>query len=464
MQALFLDVSMLDRRCYDEFGLSEDILMEHAASSLANAIRDRFKPKSKVLVVCGPGNNGADGIALARMLHKEYDVSLYIPFGLKSNMSLLQFDRAKKVGVKIVDRLNDCDCLVDAIFGSGLDRDLDSKTNELIKNMNSLDCFKIACDVPTGLDKFGKPRGELFKADMTISMGALKLSLFSDIAKDVVGTISVANLGVCREIYETDSNYFLLDKSDLKCPFRNKKNTHKGEYGHLALLCGIKSGASILAGLAAFSFGCGLVSLVSNKDINAPYELMQDKKIPENANALCIGMGLGNIDIDSIKDELFKRSLVIDADLFYEPKILELIQKHEKIVLTPHPKEFSSLLKICEIGEYAINDVQLNRFELAETFSKKYPNCVLLLKGANTIIAKDGKLYINSFGTNALAKGGSGDVLAGLIGSLLAQKYEPLEATISGSLAHAIASSSFKNNYALTPIDLIKAIKDLKVK
>ena len=123
-------------------------------------------------------------------------------------------------------------------------------------------------------------------------------------------------------------------------------------------------------------------------------------------------------------------------------------------VLTPHPKEFASLLKICKIGKFSTDEIQKNRFELALNFSQKYPNVVLLLKGSNTIIAYKNQLYVNPYGTMALSKGGSGDVLSGMIGSLLAQGYHPLKATISASLAHSFAGD-VKPNYNLTPLKLI---------
>ena len=188
---------------------------------------------------------------------------------------------------------------------------------------------------------------------------------------------------------------------------------------------------------------------------------MQTHFISENCTAIAIGMGLGKYETDEIKKILNKKvSKIIDADLFYDKLICEVLV--QDVVLTPHPKEFVSLLKLCDIADIRVEELQNNRFLYVEKFCKKYPNVVLLLKGANVIISSNDKLYVNSFGSVVLSKGGSGDVLSGLVGSLLAQGYKPLDATIIASLAHTIASRNYsKNNYSLIPSDLIEEIRQL---
>ncbi len=166
-------------------------------------------------------------------------------------------------------------------------------------------------------------------------------------------------------------------------------------------------------------------------------------------------MGLENIPKD-FKIWLEMAPCVLDAGVFYHKEILQALEK--EAVLTPHPKEFLSLLKLVGIN-ISMLELLDNKLEIARDFSQKYPKVVLLLKGANTLIAHQGQVFINTLGSVALAKAGSGDVLAGLILSLLSQKYTPLDAAINASLAHAIASLEFKNDYALTPLDLIEKIK-----
>ncbi|PZP11581.1 MAG: NAD(P)H-hydrate dehydratase, partial [Aliarcobacter butzleri] len=222
-----------------------------------------------------------------------------------------------------------------------------------------------------------------------------------------------------------------------------------------------KKGAGIIASNAAFGFGVGLVSVVCNENVDLPYHIMQTQNISQNCTAIAIGMGLGKYDENKTKEILNKDvPKIIDADLFYHELIFEVLDK--EVVLTPHPKEFVSLLKLSGIADISVQELQNNRFLYVEKFSKKYPKTVLLLKGANVIIAQNEKLYVNSFGSAVLSKGGSGDVLSGLIGSLLAQGYKALDAAISASLAHTLAAKNYKkNNYSLSPQDLIEEIKNL---
>ena len=461
MQKIFDEVNSLDKRCYEKFALNEDILMEHAASSMCNFIENKFEENKSILIVCGSGNNGADGIALSRLLHKKYDVNLYLSKEPKSTMAKIQLQRAKSLDIKIVKEIFQADIIVDCLFGSGLNKKLIEEDTSLLQNLNSFNSYKIACDISSGIDNLGQVKTIAFEADTTITMGALKTSLFSDIAKDYVGEIIVANLGVQREVYEIETNKYLLDESDMNLPFRNKKNAHKGTYGHLNVYVGDKKGAGIISSKAAFGFGVGLVSTVSYENLDLPYHIMQSQNISENCTAIAIGMGLGKYERNEIREILnSKIPKIIDADLFYDKIVLECF--NQEVVLTPHPKEFVSLLKLCDIANITIDELQNNRFLYVEKFCQKYPNVVLLLKGTNVIISQKDKLYVNSFGSAVLSKGGSGDVLSGLIGSLLAQGYKPLDSAITASLAHAIAGRNYsKNNYSLIPSDLVEEVKKL---
>jgi hydroxyethylthiazole kinase-like uncharacterized protein yjeF len=459
MIPVYEEVYSLDSLCYQN-GLNEYILMENAAKAMYNEIKQKgFK---SVLVISGGGNNGADGIALARMLLGEVDVELFLPMELKSKMAKFQFEIYKNYGGKyfnVPQETKQYECYVDAIFGSGLKRELSPKINKIIKVINRRSGFKIACDVPTGIDEKGMKRGEVFEANLTVTMGALKLSMFSDFSKDFVGDVKIANLGISFLNYTKKSDYYLLEKADMHLPIRDKKNSHKGKFGHLGVLVGEKCGAGIISALAGLRFGAGLVSVVTKEKNNIPYELMQAKSIDERFSAISFGQGMGSFYDNELKKLInLKIPKVVDADMFYKKEILGFLDKFT--VFTPHPKEFTSFLKICELGEYSSEEVQNRRFELALKFSKKYPNSVLLLKGANTIIAYKEKIYINPYGTQALSKGGSGDVLAGLIASLLAQGYHPLKAAITASLAHAQAGD-VTPNYALTPLKIIENLEKL---
>jgi len=342
LQKVFDKVNSLDLQCYEKYLLSEDILMEHAATSMMDFIVKNFESHSKVLIICGSGNNGADGITLARLLYGMFNVTLYLVKKPKTDIGKLQLKRAFKVGVESVDSdytiLNNYDVIVDALFGSGFDKEMNQEYIDLIEQLNNCNGYKLACDIPSGINNKGQINQIAFNADTTITMGALKKSLFLDEAKDSIGEIIVSNLGVDREIYENNSDICMLDIDDLHLPLRDSSNTHKGDFGHLSVIVGQMPGAGILCADAAFNFGVGLVSVINHKEYQLPYHIMQSHKLPKNTTAIAIGMGLGNYEKNEILEILNKKiPKVIDADMFYEKDIKAVIDK-ENIVLTPHPK------------------------------------------------------------------------------------------------------------------------------
>ncbi|WP_314987636.1 NAD(P)H-hydrate dehydratase [uncultured Campylobacter sp.] len=546
MKKIFFSTEGLDARASAKFGLSEQILMENAACRIEGEIRKRLKKGSRILALCGGGNNGADAMAALRKLSGDFSCTALCVLENRSAAGKFQADAARAAGVKFIDiasAKDDCghvegasskdicthegvggsylkgtgaseprgereslsgadilcdgdklsakftsakfeiaghgsecgnlgsecgvtsvlrdeitkaDCIIDGIFGSGLNKPINSEICEILSLANSAKALKIAVDIPSGIDKSGRILGGAFCADLTIAMGALKLALFSDAAKDYVGQIKVANLGISRSNFEGRSEYFLLQKSDLKLPLRRKQNTNKGDFGHTYVVSGQMSGAAQMAALAAHAIGSGLVSVVSKEPLNLSPILMQKSSF-EHARVVVCGCGLGERKIDLVA--LRDKSCVIDADLCYKREILSLLNANSNLILTPHPKEFCSLLKIAGIADLSVSELQERRFELARAWSEKFSG-VLVLKGANTLIAQAGVIYVCDKGSAALAKGGSGDVLAGLIGGLLAQGYSPLQASICGVLAHALAARAFaKNSYALNPLDLIEEVK-----
>ncbi|GAA7854797.1 NAD(P)H-hydrate dehydratase [Helicobacter pylori] len=466
MLSVYEKVNALDKRAIEELFLSEDILMENAAMALERVVLQNASLGAKVIILCGSGDNGGDGYALARRLIGRFRVLVFEMKLAKSPMCQLQKERAKKAGVTIKtyeeNALNqnlECDVLIDCVVGSAFKGGLEPFLN--FESLSQKARFKIACDIPSGIDSKGRVDKGAFKADLTISMGAIKSCLLSDRAKDYVGELKVGHLGVFNQTYEIPTDTFLLEKSDLKLPLRDKKNAHKGDYGHAHVLLGKHSGAGLLSAISALSFGSGVVSIQALEceitSNNKPLELVFCENFPNPLSAFALGMGLENIPKD-FKKWLELAPCVLDAGVFYHKEVLQALEK--EVILTPHPKEFLSLLKSVGIN-ISMLELLDNKLEIARDFSQKYPKVVLLLKGANTLIAHQGRTFINTLGSVALAKAGSGDVLAGLIVSLLSQNYTPLDAAINASLAHALAGLEFKNNYALTPLDLIEKIKRL---
>ncbi|GAA7510701.1 NAD(P)H-hydrate dehydratase [Helicobacter pylori] len=464
MLSVYEKGNALDKRALEEWLLSEDVLMENAAMALERAVLQNASLGAKVIILCGSGDNGGDGYALARRLMGRFKVLVFEMKLAKSPMCQLQKERAKKVGVviKTWEEKNEdleCDVLVDCVVGSAFKGGLEPFLD--FESLSQKARFKIACDIPSGIDSKGRVDKRAFKADMTISMGAIKSCLLSDKAKDYIGELKVGHLGVFNQIYEIPTDTFLLEKSDLKLPLRDKKNAHKGDYGHAHVLLGKHSGAGLLSALSALSFGSGVVSIQALEceitSSNKPLELVFCENFPKKLSAFALGMGLEGLPKD-FKKWLGLAPCVLDAGVFYHKEALQALEK--EVVLTPHPKEFLSLLKSVGIN-ISMLELLDNKLEIARDFSQKYPKVVLLLKGANTLIAHQGRVFINNLGSVALAKAGSGDVLAGLIVSLLSQNYTPLDAAINASLAHALAGLEFKNHYALTPLDLIEKIKRL---
>jgi hydroxyethylthiazole kinase-like uncharacterized protein yjeF len=400
-------------------------------------------------------------------------------------------------GVPFVKELLTCRVLADCIFGSGFHAPLKGpypkEIAALIERINSMDCVRIACDIPSGIDPQGVVHAAAIRADTTVCMGALRQSLFSDAAKDHTGRIITAGLGVSGVLFEGNGGaeqsmenpvtaaaavpvMKLLEKSDIRLPLRTKQNVHKGSFGHAAVVCGEKQGAAVIAGTAAFAFGSGLVTLVTSAGsvpppiLSVTPELLLSERFPANTTAAALGMGMGQIPGEVFEFILGNPGLpcVLDADIFYQPELLRILKSREgsaqargSPVLTPHPKEFQALLKLCGFGDYTIQEIAEQRVSLARKFCTEFPGTVLLLKGANTLIGYGEELYINTLGSNSLAKGGSGDVLSGLICGLLAQGYKPKDAAITASLAHAIAARNTASGYGMTPSILIQAVREL---
>jgi hydroxyethylthiazole kinase-like uncharacterized protein yjeF len=381
-------------------------------------------------------------------------------------MAKVQLDRAVCVGVKEVTDLEDAEVVVDALLGAGLNKPLDEKTQHIVQQLNSFSGHKLACDIPTGVSDTGLlPMS--FMADVTLSMGARTEALYLDENKDAVGNIICVDLGVSSEVYAPKSKTYVLDENDVKLPSRTKQNSHKGNFGHAAVFCGKKEGAGIIAGMASASFGAGLSTLVVHEKVNPPAYLMHSTVVPDNASALAIGMGLGGYFEQEFLEKYVLNShlpIILDADAFLSSELLSVLeQKDREIVITPHPKEFVILWKILTEEELTVTQVQAKRFDMVRLFNAKFPHVTLLLKGANTLIMQEEQMYINPLGCSKLSKGGSGDVLSGLIVSLLAQGYTGIEAAIQGSLALVMAANNYEGaTYAMLPTDIIDEVSKLE--
>ena len=501
MEKIFDSVRELDKRAEDTFNLKNGVLMEHAARSMAERIRNLLSscllypqniqeparqknawdlPYSHIKlpqpeppfiqIVCGSGDNGGDGYALARLLADFCAVRIVSVKEPKSPLCKLQRERLELLGIPVAAELQErCDVLVDAVFGTGIRGSLDSEMCALIERMNAVQSYKVACDIPSGLNEFGIPSTVAFRADETCTMGALKTALYADAAKDYTGTIHVCNLGLPRRCYEGETDTFLLSVADMKLPHRSVQNTHKMSYGHGLFFCGEKNGACMLAATAALHFGIGLVTVFGEPVPAAPFDFMYTLQLPENFSAAMVGSGLGRSSdaqaraFDFLSQEhVREQPLILDADILHNTKLPELLPLFKAPILTPHPKEFQSLLANSGLAQVSVAEIQERRFEYLRQFCGAFPQAVIVLKGAYPLIGCGNQVFVNPLGTNALAKAGSGDVLSGMITALAAQGYSPLEAALTGSLAHAEAAKLLHtSDYGLTASSLAEAAAKL---
>ena len=504
MEKIFDSVRDLDKRAEDAFNLKNGVLMEHAARGMAERIRSILSsrllypqniqetarqknawdlpyshmhiklPQTKpplVQIVCGSGDNGGDGYALVRLLADFCAVRVVSVKGPKSPLCKLQRERLKLLSIPIAAELQErCDVLVDAVFGTGIRGNLDSEMCALIERMNVVQGYKIACDIPSGLNEFGIPSPVAFSADETCTMGALKTALYADAAKDYTGTIHVCNLGLPRRCYESETDTFLLSVADMKLPHRSVQNTHKMSYGHGLFFCGEKTGACMLAAAAALHFGIGLVTVFGEPVPAAPFDFMYTLQLPENFSAAMVGSGLGRSSdaqaraLDFLSQEhVREQSLILDADILHNTKLPTLLPLFKAPILTPHPKEFQSLLANSGLAQVSVAEIQECRFEYLRLFCGAFPQAVIVLKGAYPLIGCGSRAFVNPLGTNALAKAGTGDVLSGMITALAAQGYPPLEAAYIASLAHAEAAKLLHtSDYGLTASTLAEAAGRLR--
>ncbi|MCQ2610831.1 MAG: NAD(P)H-hydrate dehydratase [Treponema sp.] len=495
---------------------AESLMIEHAALALKKEIFKYIKSHDvdpadcAVAVACGSGNNASDGLTLARMLFKDVKVVVLQVSQPKSQYAVQAFkvveelSKLEQIQDKELILKNTCgmsaseiqsfiktSCgknpvIVDCIYGTGFHGKMSDEISEVIQALNNVKGFKLACDIPSGLDKNGQSlygllpqeyRKNVFIADRTLTMFALKQALFTDSAKDAAGKIKVAKLCIGKNLlsqyvdsFNKENPVYLCSKKDVKLPLRKFNNVHKGTFGHTCVILGEKPGAALIASQAAFKSGSGLVSLLPlnpSSEFSLPQEIMKAQNIPANCTAISIGSGLGReCDVSSIFDYILEnqKPCVLDADIFYNsgfvPFLEKAAEKNIPLVLTPHPKELAGLCTLFGLSEdqkeISACDAALNRMDIGRKFTQKFPNAVLVMKGANTFIAFQGEIYIVTKGAPSLAKGGSGDVLAGVIAGLMAQKYCAKDAAITGVLMHAMAGRKAKDSYSLTPYEVIK--------
>lgn len=440
-------------------------LMERACREFVVWFTERFDTRHKIGVMCGTGNNGGDGLGIARMLNEMgYTVKVWIVRGgvAASEDFSKNLERLKGKNVHDIPAVPDdnpfqqCDILIDAIFGSGLSRPVEGLYAKVIDKINASEAIRVAVDIPSGLMADSHSSGSIVEAHHTVSFQLPKLAFLMPENYRYTGNWNVVKIGLSKDfIKEAPSPYGLLQKKDIQ-RIRKIRSiiAHKGNFGRGLLISGSygKMGAAVLASRAALRAGIGLLTVHSPQ---CGYNIMQTA-VPEamvqadthaeyfaaaphteNYDAVGIGPGLGqnNETMKALGNMLEKsnKPLILDADalniLAVRREYLHLLPG--KSILTPHPKEFERLAGNSE------ND--FHRLEKLKEFSVTN-NVIVVLKGAWTSIAfPDGTVRFNSTGNPGMATGGTGDVLTGILTSLLAQGYTPEETAVFGVYLHGLA-------------------------
>lgn len=463
-------LSEADKISIKKQNITSEELMERAATLVFDEIHKRLQGAPiPVKIFCGIGNNGGDGLVIARhLLQHGYHVRVFVVnySDKRSKDFLSNYEKLKSItkdwpelikGEDDFPEINTGDFVVDAIFGIGLNRPVEGWPGKLVDHINDSQAFTLAVDMPSGLfaDRCPGENDAIIEADYTISFQAAKLVFFLPQTMDYVGELQIIDIGLDREfIAGIPSKKLLINGNFAASLYRHrKKNSHKGDYGHVLITGGSygKIGSVLLTATAALKTGSGLCSLYIPE---CGYEIIQtglpeamvltDKEnnfltsFPEDfeADVVCFGMGAGthNKTVNALKKllETTKTPILIDADglniLSKNRELLNLLP--EDSVLTPHPGELKRL-----IGEWKDD---FHKLELVTSFSKKH-KVILVVKGAHSFTINRKEIYVNNSGNPGMATAGSGDVLSGVITSLMGQSYKPVTAAVLGVYIHGLA-------------------------
>lgn len=475
-------------------GVSLSVLMEQAGAAVAEEASIMVADGANVVILCGKGNNGGDGFVCARLLAKR-GIHITVILALGKPTTEIATAAYEHMGGEVLvlksDDMENCrmvlssaDLIIDAIFGFSFRGKLRENQAQLIELANEACAKKLAVDLPSGVEcDSASVRGTAFCADRTVTFHVLKPANISYPGKEYCGETKVCDLGISH-LLPDKAQTIATDSQFVRQYLPGRRITgNKGDFGKLLLLCGSygMAGACVLAARAALRSGVGLLYILMDQriypivstavpeavcipvDLENQNELhTQIEKSLKTCTACVMGCGLGDARATICEAALSSCNipLLIDADginyLADHPQLQSYLTN--RTVLTPHPGELSRL-----IGR-EIPDIQGNRLETALETAKKL-NCILLLKGAGTVIAEPGgQMAVNTTGNPGMAKGGSGDALSGMIGALLAQGVEPFAAAVAGAYLHGAAGDLCGQRMsmrAMLPSDLIAALPEL---
>ncbi len=494
----------VDNYTIEKIGIPAIVLMERAALSVVDMVKKHGNRQDRILAVCGTGNNGADGIAAARILKLEgypADILLAGDEDKASQLAKQQLTIVRNLGISIYNNIaiDEYTIIIDAMFGVGLNRDVAGIYKDIIEEINAGEHIVFAVDIPSGLSAdTAKPMGIAIRADYTITFGLNKIGMVLYPGCEYAGAVTVADIGFPQNAADSvNSPYFIYDTTDLEKLPKRKNYSNKGTYGKVLIIAGSvnMSGACYFSAKAAYRMGTGLVKVMTaaeNRTIiqsQIPEALIytyDSNSFDENginnivneirwARVIVIGPGIGVnetagqllalvlkyagvpviIDADAINLlalRLSKRENKIDGDIGRIGAIASILP--QQTILTPHLKELSGLL------DMPMEKITDSLIETADYCTFKN-NLIFVLKDARTVVAYDDKRYINVSGNNGMATGGTGDVLTGVIAGLIAQGLNTAQAAKLGVYIHGLAGDKAceaKGNYSLMADDVIDAL------
>ncbi len=490
-------IKRIDKLSTSKYHIPSQIRMEIAGIKSYEIVKREYAPRN-TLIVIGTGNNGGDGLVLARYLKLNgYKCSILITKtskiqsgDFKSNLLMIKKLKIQTIKDLKKVRFKDYDLIIDGIFGVGLNRPLNNKILDLVKRLNKESTPICSLDLPSGLNPDnGKTYSGSIVADTTITYDFAKPGLVTDPGAKFSKKVFIVSLPTPNDLTKQLNTYFINSNFFTNFFRERSKSSNKGTFGHVLIIGGSKnmSGAVLLSGLAAYKSGSGLVTLCvprnissnlknkipeaiilevpnssdsSTMDENKLFPLLK-KNIRKEPSCVVIGPGLGNrknlIKIIEDSFKFFNCPIILDADglnlISNNPKILKKYKND--LIITPHPGEMS---KLCN---ESIKSIQSNRIEFAQKISKDL-KCISVLKGFRTILSdKSGKTFINGSGNEGMATGGMGDALTGIIASFIGQGYSSIDSAILGVFLHGKAGDTIGSKISKRGILASQIIKEL---
>jgi NAD(P)H-hydrate epimerase len=475
-------MASIDRRASEQYGIPSIVLMENAAVALVEAATLHFPTADTIALFCGPGQNGGDGFALARHLENRRITPLVFIIGDREKYSgdaATNLEICRRIGVPLYDvvtgddlslalaRASEADLIVDAIFGTGLNRPAEGIYGDAIRGLMTLRLPVLAVDIPSGLMGSSRELVEpVVRADVTVTFAQPKIPHIFDPSASCCGEIIVADITIPEAAVHAEGVTLMVTlPEEVAILFPERRfDTHKGSYGHVAIVSGSagKSGAAILSARGAVRAGAGLVSVVTDastadvidastlESMTFHAEMTRDGldtilSFVASKSAALVGPGLPDEESSYgfIRDLVSKMELplVLDATAInaFAGRAGEINPEGRDLVLTPHPGELARLLGVTtsEIGD--------DRVQAAMEAAEK-TGCVIVLKGHQTLVASpDGIVTVNPTGNPGMATGGMGDVLGGVIAALLARGCDPFEAARAGVYLHGLSGDMVRD-------------------